>query len=62
MMAKPGMTEGAETTEKATPGRNAWLGSEWREGRVEQAERPAARRESGGSQSLHMSTEAAFER
>jgi hypothetical protein len=35
MMAKPGMTEGAETTEKATFGRNAWLGSEWREGKAE---------------------------
>jgi hypothetical protein len=35
MVAKPGTTEGAETTDKATFGRIAWLGSEWREGKAE---------------------------
>jgi hypothetical protein len=34
MAAKPGTTEGAETTDKATFGRIAWLGSERREGKA----------------------------
>ena len=59
MMVKPRTTDGAATTDKATIGRTAWLGSEWREGKAEEAERPAGRRESGGSQNLH-STDAVF--
>ena len=53
MTVKPGITEGAETTDKAACGRIAWLGAEWREGKADQAERPAVRRESGGSENLH---------
>jgi hypothetical protein len=35
MMAKPGITGGAEATWKATIGRIAWLGAEWWEGKAE---------------------------
>ena len=61
MKAKPGIADGAEATDKAAIGRLAWLGAEWREGKAEEAERPVALGEGGGSQSLH-NTEAVFER
>ena len=38
---KPGITEGAETTDKAAFGRIAWLGSEWREGKADKWRDPS---------------------
>ena len=40
MVAKPGTTQGAETTDKATLGRIAWLGAEWREGKADKRRDP----------------------
>jgi hypothetical protein len=39
--AKPGTTEGAETTDKAAFGRIAWLGAEWREGKADKRRDPS---------------------
>lgn len=47
-----------EATGKAAIGRHAWLRTECREGKAEEAERPAGRGEVGRGQSLH-STDAA---
>ena len=41
MMVKPGTTEGAETTDKATFGWIAWLGTEWREGKADKRRDPS---------------------
>ena len=47
-------TAGAEATDKATGGQHAWLRAECRDGKAEEAERPAGLGEVGRSQSLHI--------
>ena len=46
-------TAGAEATAKATGGQLAWLRAECRDGKAEEAERPAGLGEVGRSQSPH---------
>ncbi len=41
MVTKPATTEGAETAAKATFGRIARLGSEWREGKADERRDPS---------------------
>jgi hypothetical protein len=52
-VVKPGKTAGAEATAKATGGQLAWLRAECRDGKAEEAERPAGLGEVGRSQSPH---------